>query len=265
MSGNKRQRELARQKYLRQQARRAQQRRRTQVRTRVTLAALAAAAVIVGVVFAGNLFGDDGQDAAAEPNPTPTPTPTVPGQCDYRPVDASGGREITQAETPPVIAATEGTVKAIVHTNKGDIELELDRAKAPCTVNSFVSLAEQDYFDSTNCHRLLTGEAGGVLQCGDPSGTGRGSPGYEFDDENLEGAVYTEGVLAMANSGPNTNGSQFFMVYADSGFNPAYTPFGRITKGLDILAKVAEGGVTGPSQDQPKTEVVIEDVEIVRA
>ncbi len=263
MSGNKRQRELARQKFLRQQARRAQQRRRAQIRARVTLATLAAAAVIVGVVFAGGLFGDDGQDAAAEPNPTVSPT--VPGQCDYRPVDASGGREITQAETPPVIAATEGTVMAVVHTNLCDIELELDQAKAPCTVNSFVSLAEQNYFKDTNCHRLLTGAAGGVLQCGDPSGTGRGGPGYEFDDENLEGATYTEGVLAMANSGPNTNGSQFFMVYADSGFDPAYTPFGRITKGLDILAKVAEGGVTGPSRDQPKTKVVIEDVEIVRA
>lgn len=259
MGGSKRQRELARQKYERQRARRAMQRRRAQIRARIAIATLGVVAVVAGAMFVGSLFGKDGSDAA-ENQATSQP----PGQCDYRAIDRTG-REVTSVGTPPPVAPLNPTVEAIVHTNKGNIELELDQAKAPCTVNSFVFLAKNDFYDDTECHRLLTGAAGGVLQCGDPSGTGRGSPGYEFDDENLEGAVYTKGVLAMANSGPNTNGSQFFMVYSDSHFDPSYTPFGRITKGLDILANVAEGGVTGPNHDQPKTKVVIKDVEIVRA
>jgi len=259
VGGNKRQRELARLKYERQQQRRAKQHRRARVRTRVAIATLGVVAVVAGALFVGSLFGDDNGDAAANQD-----TSAPPGQCDYRAVDRTES-EVTPVGTPPPVAPLVPTVQAIVHTNKGNIELELDQAKAPCTVNSFVFLAENDYFDDTTCHRLLTGEAGGVLQCGDPSATGRGGPGYEFNDENLDGAVYTKGVLAMANSGPNTNGSQFFMVYSDSGFDPNYTPFGRITKGLDILTKVAEGGVTGPNNDQPKTKVTIKDVEIVRA
>ncbi|HKA68746.1 MAG TPA: peptidylprolyl isomerase [Actinomycetes bacterium] len=259
MSGNKRQRELARQKYERQHQRRTQQHRRTQLRTRVALVMLGVFAVVGGVILVGSLFGGDSNDAAANQDASPPP-----GECEYRSVDRSG-REVKSVGTPPPVAPLTPTVEAIVHTNKGDIKLELDQAKAPCTVNSFVFLAKNDYFDDTRCHRLLTGSAGGVLQCGDPSATGRGGPGYEFNDENLGGAVYTKGVVAMANSGPNTNGSQFFMVYSDSGFGPDYTPFGRVTKGLDILSQVAKGGVTGPNQDQPKTKVVIKDVEIVSA
>lgn len=259
MGGNKRQRELARQKYERQQARRAKQRHRTRTRTRVALVMLGVFAVVGGAIFLGSLFGGDSNGAAADQDAS-----QPPGQCDYRSVDRTG-REVTSVGTPPPVAPPQPTVEAIVHTNKGDIQLELDQAKAPCTVNSFVFLAKNDFFDNTRCHRLLTGSAGGVLQCGDPSATGRGGPSYEFNDENLGGAVYTKGVVAMANSGPNTNGSQFFMVYSDSGFPPSYTPFGRVTKGLDILSQVAKGGVTGPNNDQPKTKVVIKDVEIVPA
>jgi peptidyl-prolyl cis-trans isomerase B (cyclophilin B) len=259
VGGNKRQRELARRKYERQQARRAKQHHRTRTRTRVALVMLGVFAVVGGAIFLGSLFGGDSNGAAADQDVS-----QPPGECDYRSVDRTG-REVTSVGTPPPVAPLLPTVQAIVHTNKGDIKLELDQKKAPCTVNSFVFLAKNDYFDNTTCHRLLTGSAGGVLQCGDPSATGRGGPGYEFNDENLGGAVYTKGVVAMANSGPNTNGSQFFMVYSDSGFPPSYTPFGRVTEGLDILSQVAKGGVTGPNDDQPKTKVVIKDVEIVPA
>jgi peptidyl-prolyl cis-trans isomerase A (cyclophilin A) len=106
-----------------------------------------------------------------------------------------------------------------------------------------------------------------MIQGGDPQGTGMGGPGYQFEDET-KGSPHKfdkPGKLAMANAGPNTNGSQFFMVYSDSGFPPSYTPFGRVTEGLDILSQVAKGGVTGPNDDQPKTKVVIKDVEIVPA
>ena len=259
MGGNKRQRELARQRYERQQERRAKHHHKVRTRNRVALVMLGVFVAIGAAIFIGTLFGGDSNDAAAD-----QPESQPPGQCDYRAVDRTG-REVKSVGTPPPVAPLLPKQQAILHTTEGDITLELDEKKSPCTVNSFVFLAKNDYFDNTKCHRLLTGPAGGVLQCGDPSATGRGGPGYEFNDENLDGAVYTKGVVAMANAGPNTNGSQFFMVYSDSGFPPSYTPFGRVTKGLDILSQVAKGGVTGPNDDQPKTKVVIKDVEIVPA
>ena len=102
-----------------------------------------------------------------------------------------------------------------------------------------------------------------MLQCGDPSGTGSGGPGYTFKDENLEGATYPKGTVAMANSGPNTNGSQFFLVFTDTQLPPSYTPFGRITSGLDVLDKVAKGGVDGTGGDgAPKIPVQLQKVTV---
>jgi peptidyl-prolyl cis-trans isomerase B (cyclophilin B) len=102
-----------------------------------------------------------------------------------------------------------------------------------------------------------------VLQCGDPSGTGSGGPGYTFNDENLTGATYPKGTVAMANSGPNTNGSQFFLVFTDTQLSPNYTPFGRITSGLDVLEKVAKGGVNGTGGDgAPKIPVQLKKVTV---
>ena len=115
------------------------------------------------------------------------------------------------------------------------------------------------YFDDTPCHRLTTAGIS-VLQCGDPTGTGRGGPGYTFADENLEGASYPRGTVAMANGGPDTNGSQFFLVYADTQLPPSYTPFGTITKGLDVLEQVAEAGSddsSGTGDGKPKLTVQI--------
>ena len=117
---------------------------------------------------------------------------------------------------------------------------KLDNGKAPCTVNSFASLAQQGYFDNTPCHRLTTAPELGVLQCGDPSGTGTGGPGYRFPNEYPTNqyrltdpalqvpVLYPRGTLAMANAGPGTNGSQFFLVYRDSMLPPTYTVFGTI-------------------------------------
>lgn len=109
----------------------------------------------------------------------------------------------------------------------GPITITLDRSKAPCTVNSFESLAKQGYFDGTACHRLST-QGIWILQCGDPTGTGRGGPGYTFNDELGHTRDYPAGTVAMANSGPNTNGSQFFFVYQDTPLPPQYTVFGTI-------------------------------------
>jgi peptidyl-prolyl cis-trans isomerase B (cyclophilin B) len=136
-----------------------------------------------------------------------------------------------------------------------------------------VTLARTGFFTNTECHRLTT-QSIYVLQCGDPSGTGQGGPGYQFQDENLNyfgaagssGTVtYKAGTVAMANSGPGTNGSQFFLVYKDSPLAPSYTPFGTITKGLDILQAISTQGSdnsNGTGDGKPKESVTIQSVSI---
>ncbi|WP_024804794.1 peptidylprolyl isomerase [Nocardia sp. BMG51109] len=149
---------------------------------------------------------------------------------------------------------------ATLQTNCGAITVDLDAAHAPRTVNSFAFLAGEQYFDHTRCHRLTT-EGLFVLQCGDPTATGSGGPGYRFPDENLTGATYPAGTVAMANAGPDTNGSQFFLVYSDSPLPPHYTPFGRVTAGMDVLQNIAAGGTKDGSADgAPATDIVFESV-----
>jgi peptidyl-prolyl cis-trans isomerase B (cyclophilin B) len=158
------------------------------------------------------------------------------------------------------VSAT-GTVPVILQTSAGAIPLTLDRALAPCTVNSFVSLAQQGYFNDTPCHRLTTGEGLQVLQCGDPSGSGREGPGYSFADETFPELTYGRGILAMANSGPNTNGSQFFMVYGTADLPPNYTVFGSIgPDGLQVLDGIARAGLQNPSSGDsaPRNPVTIQ-------
>jgi peptidyl-prolyl cis-trans isomerase B (cyclophilin B) len=148
--------------------------------------------------------------------------------------------------------ATSGTVTSVITTNAGDVRITLDQAAAPCTVHSFLSLAQQGYFDATSCHRLtLQGIL--VLQCGDPTGTGSGGPGYSFADETKGGESYVRGVVAMANAGPNTNGSQFFLVWGDStqlDQTPNYTIFGRMDDAsVSVVEQIAAGGVSGGGAD----------------
>jgi len=148
-------------------------------------------------------------------------------------------------------------------TNQGPLPLTLDRAKAPCTVQSFVHLARWRFYDRTTCHRLTTYPTLQVLQCGDPTGTGEGGPGYSYKDELPVGLppaptdptgarkVYARGVLAMANAGPDTNGSQFFVVYGDSALRPDYSIFGTVNGvGLSTLDRIAAGG-TVITDDNP--------------
>ena len=141
--------------------------------------------------------------------------------------------------------AASGTVDYVLTLNDTPLKLTLDRDKAPCTVHSFESLAAQGYFDGTACHRLTTAGIF-VLQCGDPSATGMGGPGYSFADE-LDGIDgYPAGTLAMANAGPNTNGSQFFIVYSDTQLPPDYTVFGTVdAAGVQAVSKLAAAGTDG--------------------
>jgi peptidyl-prolyl cis-trans isomerase B (cyclophilin B) len=211
----------------------------------VTLAALVLAVGLAGC------SDDEGDDTATESSDG---TP-----CVYT-ADGSG-----EAELPDEQATVTGEVPATIATSVGDIDATLDADAAPCTVGSFVSLAEQGYFDGTSCHRLTEGGLA-VLQCGDPTGTGAGGPGYSFDDELSGDEAYPAGTLAMANAGPDTNGSQFFMVYADSQLPPAYTVFGTIGEdGLAVLEEVAAGGTdnaNGPGDGQPNTPVEITSVTV---
>jgi peptidyl-prolyl cis-trans isomerase B (cyclophilin B) len=155
----------------------------------------------------------------------------------------------------PVFDAQKAAQPYIVKflTTQGVITVQMLTDKAPCTTYSFRFLASQGFYNQTHCHRL-TVQGIYVLQCGDPTGTGSGGPGYAFNDENLAGATYPAGTVAMANAGPNTNGSQFFFTWKDTKLSAAYTPFGKVIGGMDVLQKIAAAGddqQNGPGDGYP--------------
>jgi peptidyl-prolyl cis-trans isomerase B (cyclophilin B) len=154
---------------------------------------------------------------------------------------------------------------ARMQTTQGLIVVQALTAQAPCTTFSFRFLAQRGYFNQTHCHRLTT-QGIFVLQCGDPTGTGSGGPGYRFNDENLAGATYPAGTVAMANAGPNTNGSQFFFVTRNTALPPDYTPFGKVVAGMAVLQKIAAAGddsQNGPGDGYPHRFVEFRHIRIV--
>ncbi len=186
------------------------------------------------------------------------------------------GGQTTTPETTPEAAApavelpnagiTEANKATISFTtNQGEIVIETTPALAPLTVNAIAALAQKNYFDNTICHRLTT-EGIYVLQCGDPTGTGTGGPGFNIPDENLPQPTennYPAGTVAMANAGPGTSGSQFFLVYQDTTLGPDYTIWGSITSGIDILQTIATAGVVdGGTDGAPVTGVTIESTKV---
>jgi peptidyl-prolyl cis-trans isomerase B (cyclophilin B) len=196
---------------------------------------------------------------------TKTPTSSGTGECTYTKGGAPAAKKV---DLPPGTPVTKKPTTVNISTNRGDIKATLNGDSTPCTVNSFLSLAKQGYFDDTKCHRLHTQDYF-VLQCGDPTGTGSGGPGYTFHDELSGQEAYTAGTLAMANGGPNTNGSQFFIVYKDSGFPPSYTVFGHVNAaGLQLVQGIAKEGIgtpsnnpqLGPGDGTPKNPVIIQSV-----
>jgi peptidyl-prolyl cis-trans isomerase B (cyclophilin B) len=184
------------------------------------------------------------------------------GPCQYTKTPDEPAARPVPLPPDPARTPSRGTVRVDVRTNQGPVPLTLDRAKAPCTVQSFVHLARWKFYDRTTCHRLTTYPTLEVLQCGDPSGTGEGGPGYRYKDElpvdlapaptdpTGERKIYPRGTLAMANAGPDTNGSQFFLVYGNAYLRPNYTIFGTIgDPGLATLDKVAAAGVQPTPED----------------
>jgi len=257
----KQRRETARRRLERQIQRRQEAAAARKRRNLVMAAGLGVVVVIAAVVLVVTQVGGNSTPAAA-PSASPSPsasasTTAAKGDCTY----TKGGTAIKNVGQPANgKVSTSGTVTVDVATTRGDMTFALDRAKAPCTVNSFTYLAGKKYFDNTPCHRLTTAANFGVLQCGDPAGSGSGGPGYSFADELDKNGKYTKGVLAMANSGPNTNGSQFFIVYKDTQLAPNYTIFGTVTKGLDVVENVAKGGTQSGEDGKPKTPISLKTV-----
>ncbi|REJ04915.1 peptidylprolyl isomerase [Microbacterium bovistercoris] len=217
---------------------------------RRSLLALTAAAALTLAGCASN----PGSDPASAPSSSAS-EPAADGTCQY----PSDGQAAKQADAPAAEPTVTGEVSATIKTSAGDLAVTLDADKTPCTVNSFLSLAGQSYFDETQCHRLTT-DGIFVLQCGDPTGTGTGGPGYSFADELSGDETYEAGTLAMANAGPNTNGSQFFIVYADSQLPPNYTVFGHLDEASTaIVAGIAKDGTVtdDPNGSAPKTPVTL--------
>ena len=223
---------------------------------------LAVLFLVTSLAFAGcgdddsSTATDDSDSSSAAPKPpVPTRTPSDVS-CTYKP----GSEPAKPVEAPPELATVTGQLTGTMETSAGTFGLTLDAAQAPCTVNSFVSLADQGYFDDTTCHRITTAGIL-VLQCGDPSASGRGGPGYTFADELDGSETYPAGTLAMANAGPNTNGSQFFIVYGETPLPPDYTVFGTVDDATVALVEdVAADGTDeafGQGDGAPNTPVDI--------
>lgn len=180
----------------------------------------------------------------------------------------SGMAPATEGVTPPPGEPTvDGDVTVVLETDAGDLTVVLDGADKPCTVTSFVSLAEQGYYEGSGCHRMADAPGFAFLQCGDPTGSGTGGPGYTIPDEITGDETYPAGTIAMANSGrPDTGGGQFFMIFEDSGFPPAYTVFGQLDEAsITTLRKATAQGHDGafepnPGGGRPNEPVTIREI-----
>ncbi len=257
-SQDRRRRELARERYERQQARREQKQRREQRRRRILVLA------VVGTLVLGSAIGLVVALTSSNDAPAAADATAAAGPCQYLPLQAA---DVTDVGVPPADPGDLGALTATVTLNGEPVTIELDSEGAPCTVNSWQLLAANDFFDDTPCHRLTTTDTLGVLQCGDPSGTGTGGPGYRFAEENLEGATYGPGTVAMANTGGEVStGSQFFIVHGPTELPPTYTVVGQVTEGLEVVKRIARAGtVEGTDDGEPKQAVVVDDLVVERS
>ncbi|WNG84364.1 peptidylprolyl isomerase [Mycobacterium sp. ITM-2016-00316] len=290
MPTNEQRRAAAKRKLERQLERREQRAKRQRLIT--IIASVTGVLVVVGAVVATVVITNKDSPETTSASTTTSLDPAAPqpasdgklppfvapaglGQdCQY-----PGAGEASRKVDPPrtgKIPMDEAEISVSMATDQGNIGLMLNNAQAPCTSNSFASLAGQGYFNDTPCHRLTTSDSLSVLQCGDPTGQGTGGPGYEFANEYptnqyqpdnpalQQPVLYPRGTLAMANAGAGTNGSQFFLVYRDSQLPPNYTVFGTIDEtGLATLDKIAGAGVEGGGQDgPPATKVQVKTIQL---
>jgi peptidyl-prolyl cis-trans isomerase B (cyclophilin B) len=275
-----RQRQRARERHERQREERRQ--RQGQLRKRLSIGAVVV--LVLGLVAGLSLVFVGGSAPAAKSKPKATASASATSSaaavaepahhCTYT-SNGSGKPSLPTASPDYNTSYT-----AAINTNLGKIGISLLNSKATCTVNSFAHLAETNFFNNTQCWRVSNSSGLYLLQCGDPNATaksklscssstlGSGGPGYQFADENLTGATYPAGTVAMANGGANTNGSQFFLVFKNTTLPASYTPFGKITSGLDILQNVAKAGTSCTIQaggGVPKEKVIINSVTVKKS
>ncbi len=217
----------------------------------------AGVAVII-VVAAAFLMFRQKPKANSEVSQVPTPTQEAQKIEETKPMTDS-----KSLAKPEVTLDATKSYSAVLHTTEGDITVSLNTTQTPITANNFVYLAENKFYDNTIFHRVIDGF---MIQGGDPTGTGTGSPGYRFDDEPFSGE-YTKGTIAMANSGPNTNGSQFFIMHADYPLPKNYVIFGKVSEGLEVVDKIATAPTTtsmGGENSKPVNPVTINSVDIIK-
>ena len=277
-----------RKKMNRDMGRQAQEAAAKRQKTTKTTVRIVGAIVIILALFFGIAFltNDDSTDNASPvtttvdayasttvatgdatttvPSDTAAPADFVYGTTECPPVEGAATQTQDFSDSFALCIDPTKTYTAVVKTNMGTYSAVLDAAKAPGTVNNFVSLARNKYFDGTTCHRAIPGF---MIQCGDPTATGSGGPGYKFADELPSAGEYKIGSLAMANSGPNSNGSQFFVITGPQGVGlaPNYTLFGQVTDGLDttVVALDAAGNPDpGANGTPPLQEIKIESITI---
>ena len=280
-----------RKKMNREMGRQAQETAAKRQKTTKTTVRIVGAIVIILALFFGIAFltNDDSTDNASPvtttvdayasttvatgdatttvPSDTAAPADFVYGTTECPPVEGAATQTQDFSDSFALCIDPTKTYTAVVKTNMGTYSAVLDAAKAPGTVNNFVSLARNKYFDGTTCHRAIPGF---MSQCGDPTATGSGGPGYKFADEWPAAGEDTSGSLAMANSGANTNGSQFFVISGDQGVSlpPNYTLFGQVTEGLDTTVVALDAaGNDDPSSNgvPPLTEITIESITITES
>lgn len=266
MSPSKREREQARKRH-QKRLERAERAKRAVRRRQIVAAVVVAAMMLAGAVALVLGAGGTGSSQAV-PGSTDTPGQTGAASSTSSPGPLPTTNPKSYPAPPPATDALGTDWQIVVQTNRGDISVTLDGADAPQAVASFLMLADDDFFAGTACHRLLPQS---LLQCGDPTGTGSGGPGYSFGpvENEPEDGQYPAGTIAMART-PNDGesmGSQFFLVFSDttlpSDSAGGYTVFGNITSGLDVLKQIAQAGTSdGSSDGRPADNVIIESVDI---
>jgi cyclophilin family peptidyl-prolyl cis-trans isomerase len=276
---NKQRRQSAQRHLQRQLERRAELARRRRRNLGIVATAIAVVVVVGAALLLTGVFqGDDSSQAAADSSTSASSaaaarTTNADGtvSCVYTP-DDSGNPNLKDVGTPPSPEATptQGTSTLLMSTGQGDLTLTLDKATAPCAAASFAYLAQQKFFDGSSCHREVNQETFGVLQCGDPTGTGQGGPTYKYDEEVTPDTTYPRGTIAMANSGqPGSTGSQFFLCFVDTQLSPDYTAVGSVDEaGLAVLDQIAAAGNDGsfepsPGGGAPNVPVTISSMSVV--
>jgi cyclophilin family peptidyl-prolyl cis-trans isomerase len=252
----------ARQRQLKKLAQRRAADRRRHRRNRIiagTVAALMVLGAGGGLAYA-LIFRDEGQPPEAGKEPMDMRSPEVETVACGGSKPASAGQEKPTFQRPPKPALKDGVdYRGVIETSCGTVELDLYERETPVTVNNFVFLARERFFDGLIFHRVVPDF---VIQGGDPQGSGAGGPGYEFENEEVKGLDFDRpGLVGMANSGPDTNGSQFFITVAPApNLNQGYTLFGEVTKGMDVVRRI--NGLPTDAQEAPVETVYMERVRI---